>query len=89
MSRHKSALGTGRDDNRILDHLRLDQPQHLGAEVLAPVGPAQAAAGDRAERTQWLIKVAAALGVLGGIAYRMLSAEETVVKPAITGEPAR
>lgn len=38
----------------------------------------------------WLFWVAPLIGgVLGGIAYRMLSAEETVVKPAITGEPAR
>jgi len=28
-------------------------------------------------------------GVLGGLAYRTLAAEETLVKPAIPGEPAR
>ncbi|WP_158045974.1 aquaporin Z [Skermanella pratensis] len=38
----------------------------------------------------WFFWVAPLIGgVLGGIAYRMLSAEEAVVKPAITGEPAR
>ena len=43
------ALGPGRHDDGVLDHLRLDQPEDLGAEVLAPVGPAQPAAGDRPE----------------------------------------
>src|SRR5690606_24542955 len=43
------ALGTHGHDHRVLDHLRLDQAQHLGAEVLAAVGPAQAAARHRAE----------------------------------------
>ena len=45
----ESALGADRHDDRVLDHLRLDQAQHLGAEILAPVGPAQAAARHRAE----------------------------------------
>ncbi|MDQ1092969.1 hypothetical protein QE400_002382 [Xanthomonas sacchari] len=45
----EAALGADRHDHRVLDHLRLDQAQHLGAEVLAPVGPAQAAARHRAE----------------------------------------
>ena len=35
-----------RDDDRVLDHLGLHQAEHLGAEVLAPVRPADAAAGD-------------------------------------------
>ena len=39
----ETAFGADRHDHRILDHLRLDQPQHLGAEILHPVGPAQAA----------------------------------------------
>ncbi len=43
------ALRADRHDHGVLDHLRLDQPQHLGAEVVAPVGPAQATAGHRAE----------------------------------------
>ena len=38
----------------------------------------------------WMFWVAPLIGgVLGGLAYRSLAAEETVVKPAITGEPAR
>ena len=45
----EAALGAGRHDDGVLDHLRLDQPEDLGAEVLAPVGPAQPAAGHRAE----------------------------------------
>ncbi len=45
---HEAALGADRNDDRILDHLRLDQAQHLGTEVLRPVGPAQAAARDPA-----------------------------------------
>ena len=45
----EAALGAGRHDHGVLDHLRLDQAQDLGAEVVAPVRPAQAAAGDRAE----------------------------------------
>ena len=44
----EAALGAGRHDHRILDHLRLHQAEDLGAEIVAPVGPAQAAAGDRA-----------------------------------------
>ena len=43
----EAALGAGRDDHRILDHLRLHQAEDFGAEIVAPVGPAQAAAGDR------------------------------------------
>ena len=42
---HEAALRADRDDQRVLDHLRLHQPQHLGAEVLRAVRPAQAAAG--------------------------------------------
>ena len=45
----EAALGAHRDDDGVLDHLRLDQAEDLGAEVVASVGPAQAAAGDRAE----------------------------------------
>ena len=45
----EAALGAHRHDDGVLDHLRLDQPQHFGAEVLAAVGPAQTAARDRAE----------------------------------------
>ncbi len=45
----EAALGTDRHDDRVLDHLRLDQAEHFGAEILAPIRPAQAAARDRAE----------------------------------------
>ena len=43
------ALGAGRDDDRVLHFLRLDQAEHLRAEVLGPLRPAQTAARDRAE----------------------------------------
>ena len=49
LAREEAALGAHGDDDRVLDLLRLDQAEDLGAEVLGPVGPAQAAAGDRAE----------------------------------------
>ena len=45
----EAALGADRHDHGVLDLLRLDQAEHLGAEVLRPVGPAQAAARDLAE----------------------------------------
>ena len=45
----EAALGADRHDHRVLHHLRLDQAEHLGAEVLPPVRPAQAAPGHRAE----------------------------------------
>ena len=41
---HEAALRANRNDQRVLDHLRLHQAQDLGAEVLAPVRPAQATA---------------------------------------------
>ena len=46
---HEAAFGADRDDDGILDLLGLDQPEHLGAEILRPVRPAQATAGDLAE----------------------------------------
>jgi hypothetical protein len=46
---HESALGPHRHDDGVLHQLRLDQAQDLGAEVLPPVRPADAAAGHRAE----------------------------------------
>ena len=46
---HETALGADRNDDRVLDLLRLDQAEDLGAEVLRPVGPADAAARDLAE----------------------------------------
>ena len=42
------ALGPDRHDHGVLHRLRLDQAEDLGAEVLRPVAPAQAAAGDGA-----------------------------------------
>ena len=42
------ALRAHRDDHGVLDHLRLHQAQDLGAVVLQPVRPADAAAGDHA-----------------------------------------
>ena len=40
----EAALGADRNDHRVLHHLRLHQRQNLGAEILAPVRPADAAA---------------------------------------------
>ena len=44
----EAALRAGRHDDRVLHPLRLHQAEDLGAEVVAPVRPAQAAARDRA-----------------------------------------
>ena len=46
---HEAALGADRHDHRILHLLRLHQAENLGAEVLRPVGPADAAARHLAE----------------------------------------
>src|SRR5690606_17621044 len=40
------ALRAARHDDGVLDLLRFHEPQDLGAEILAPVGPADAAARD-------------------------------------------
>ncbi len=45
---HEAALGAHRHNHRVLHHLRLHQAQDLGAEIFAPVGPAQATARDLA-----------------------------------------
>ena len=45
---HEPALRADRHDDDVLHHLRLDEAEHLGAEILRPVGPAQAAARDLA-----------------------------------------
>ena len=45
----KSALGPDRHNDGVLDLLGLHQPQHLGAEIVAAVGPTQAAPRYRAE----------------------------------------
>ena len=47
--RHEAAFRADRDDHRVLHLLRLDEAEHLGAEILRPVGPAQAPARDLAE----------------------------------------
>ena len=41
---HEAALGAHGHDDGVLDVLRLHEAEHFGAEVLAPVGPANAAA---------------------------------------------
>ena len=43
----EAALGAGWHDHGVLHALRFHQAQNLGAEIVAPVGPAQAAAGHR------------------------------------------
>ena len=43
---HEATLRADRHDHRVLDHLGLHQTEHLGAEVLAPVRPADAATRD-------------------------------------------
>ena len=43
----EAALGAGRHDHRVLHPLRLHQAQDFGAEIVAPVGPAQTTARDR------------------------------------------
>ena len=44
----ETALRPNRDDQGVLDHLGLHQPEDLGAEVLAAIRPAEPAAGDLA-----------------------------------------
>ena len=45
---HEAPLRAHRHDDRVLHHLGLEEPQHLGAEVLAPVRPADPAPRDGA-----------------------------------------
>ena len=45
--RQKAALGARGHDDGVLDALGANETQHLGAEILGAVGPADAAAGDR------------------------------------------
>ena len=47
--RHEAALGADRHDHRVLDLLRLHETEDLGAEILRPVRPADAAARHLAE----------------------------------------
>src|SRR5262249_13340862 len=46
---HEPALGTDRNDDRVLDLLRLGQAENFGTKILRPVRPADAAARDLAE----------------------------------------
>ncbi len=46
-ARHEPALGAHRHDHRVLDHLRLDQPQNFGSKIFGAIRPAQPAAGNR------------------------------------------
>src|SRR3546814_16237760 len=43
----EAALGARWDDDGVLHHLGLHQPEHLGAEIVAAIGPADAAARHR------------------------------------------
>ena len=45
-TQHKSAFRSGRDDDNVLRHLRLHQPQHFRPIVLAPDRPSDAAASN-------------------------------------------
>ena len=47
--RHEAAFGADRHDDGVLDVLRFHQAQNFGAEILRPVGPANAAARHFAE----------------------------------------
>src|SRR4029453_9576732 len=47
--RHEAAFGANRNDDRVLDLLRLGQAENFGTEVLRPVRPADAATCDLAE----------------------------------------
>ena len=47
---HEAALGADRHDHGVLDLLRLHEAQDLGAEILRPVGPAQATAATLPKR---------------------------------------
>src|SRR5262245_52136448 len=46
---HEAAFGANWYNDCVLDLLRLHQPENLGAEILRPVGPTDAAAGDLAK----------------------------------------
>jgi hypothetical protein len=46
---HEAAFGTDRHDDSVLDLLRFHQPENLGAEILWPVRPADAATRHLAE----------------------------------------
>lgn len=45
---HEAALRPDGDDDGVFDHLRLHQPQDLGAEIVVAIAPADAPACDLA-----------------------------------------
>src|SRR5260370_773074 len=47
--RHETARGADRDDDRVLDLLRLGEAEDFGTEILRPVRPADAAPRDLSE----------------------------------------
>ena len=70
---HEPALAADGHDHGVLDHLRLHQAQHLGAVVLAPIGPADAAAGDRPSAEMHALHLGVAhedLEQRGGLGHR-------------------
>ena len=62
MLRHKAALGTDRDNDRVLHLLRLDQAEYFGAVVLRSVRPTQAASRYLAEAQMQTFDARALLG---------------------------
>ena len=49
MGGNEAALGARRHDDRVLDHLGLDQAEDLGTEVLGTIRPTQASSRHRTE----------------------------------------
>ncbi len=45
---HEPALGPGGHDDGVLQHLRVDEPEDLGAQVVVALAPSDPPAGDRA-----------------------------------------
>ena len=54
--RNKAALGADRNNDGVLDVLRLHQAENFGAEILRPIGPANAAARHLAEAQMHRLK---------------------------------
>ncbi len=48
LARYEAAFSALRNDHDVLDLLCFREAQDLGSKVLRPIGPAQAAAGNRA-----------------------------------------
>ena len=87
---HEAALRAHRDDDGVLHHLRLHQAEHLGAEVLRPVRPAQPAARDlaaaqvdalEARRVDEDLVQRPGLGQPGHLGRVELEAEEAAARP--------